>query len=161
MFKLVARYARRETVRELEISKVEQLIKEHGAQFNVPPTIGGTMTKVADPYLSRPLQAASRVPLIIDGAPHEVVRTDSEETGGPRNSPVESLMIDLNETSVVSPSSDYVSTLRDPNESQDHYPKTPKPLMFQESVVNKESASPSQPKHSCPGTHACESSAAT
>jgi hypothetical protein len=100
---------------------VEQLIKQHGAQFNVPPTIGGTMTKVADPYLSRPLQAASRVPLIIDGAPHEVVRTDSEETGGPRNSPVESLMIDLNETSVVSPSSDYVSTLRDPNESENHF----------------------------------------
>ena len=92
---------------------MEQLIKEHGAQFNVPPTIGGTMTKVADPYLSRPLQAASRVPLM-------VVRTDSEETGGPRTSSVESLMIDLSETSVVSPSSDYVSTLRDPNESEDH-----------------------------------------
>ena len=57
---------------------MEQLIKEHGAQFNVPPTIGGTMTKVADPYLSRTLLAASRVPLIIDGAPHELVRTDSE-----------------------------------------------------------------------------------
>jgi hypothetical protein len=99
---------------------VEQLIKEHGAQFNVPPTIGGTMTKVANPYFSRPMQAASRVPHMIDGAPHEVVRTDSEETGGPRNSPVESLMIDLNETSVVSPSSDYVSTLRDPNDSENH-----------------------------------------
>ena len=98
---------------------MEQLIKEHGAQFNVPPTIGGTMTKVANPYLSRPMQAANRVPHIIDRAPHEVVRTDSEKTGGPRTSSVESLMIDLNETSVVSPSSDYVSTLRDPNESED------------------------------------------
>ena len=78
------------------------------------------MTKVADPYFSRPMQAASRVPHMIDGAPHEVVRTDSEETGGPRNSPVESLMIYLNETSVVSPSSDYVSTLRDPNETENH-----------------------------------------
>ena len=89
---------------------MEQLINEYGAQFNVPPTIGGTMTKVANPYLSRPMQAASRVPHIIDGAPHEVVRTDSEETGGPKTSSVESLMIDLNETSTVSPSSDYVST---------------------------------------------------
>ena len=71
---------------------MEQLINEHGAQFNVPPTIGGTMTKVANPYFSRPMQAASRVPHMIDGAPHEVVRTDSEETGGLRNSPVESLM---------------------------------------------------------------------
>ena len=106
---------------------MEQLIKKHGAHFNVPSTIGGTMTKVADPYLSRPLQAASRVPLIIDGAPHEVVRTDSEQTGGPRNSPVESLMIDLNETSVVSPSSDNVSTLRDPNESENHYLDPPHP----------------------------------
>ena len=79
------------------------------------------MTKVANPYLSMPLQVASWAPLIIDGAPHEVVRTDSEETGGPRTSPVESLMIDLNETSVVSPSSDYVSTLRDPSESENHF----------------------------------------
>ena len=79
------------------------------------------MTKVANPYFSRPMQAASRVPYIIDGVPHEVVRTDSEETGGPRTSPVESLMIELNETSVVSPSSDYVSTLRDPNKSENHF----------------------------------------
>ncbi|MFM7725464.1 MAG: hypothetical protein ACKO7B_02085, partial [Flavobacteriales bacterium] len=59
-------------------------------------------------------------PHIIDGALHELVRTDSEQTGGPRTSSVESVMINLNETSVVSPSSDYVSTLRDPNESEDH-----------------------------------------
>ena len=32
---LVAGYARREHLREVEISKVEQLIKEPGAQFNV------------------------------------------------------------------------------------------------------------------------------
>jgi len=78
------------------------------------------MTKVANPYLSRPMQAASRVPHIIDcidRVPHEVLRTDSEQTGGPRNSLVESVCIDLNDTSVVSPSSDYVSTLRDPDES--------------------------------------------
>ncbi len=90
---------------------MEQLIKEHGAQFNVPPTIGGTMTKVTNSYFERPMQAASRVVHIIDGVPHEVLRTDSEQTGGPRNSPAESLRIDLNETSLVSPSSDYVSTL--------------------------------------------------
>ena len=99
---------------------MEQLIKEHGAQFNVPPTIGGTMTKVADPYLSRPLQAAGEVPHIIDSidrVPHERLRTDSEQTGGPRNSLMDSVCIDLNDTSVVSPSSDYVSTLRDPDGS--------------------------------------------
>jgi hypothetical protein len=99
---------------------VEQLIKEHGAQFNVPPTIGGTMTKVADPYFNRVMKAAGEVPHIIDSidrVPHEVLRTDSEQTGGPRNSSVESFCIDLNETSVVSPSSDYVSTLRDPDGS--------------------------------------------
>ncbi|MFM7729188.1 MAG: hypothetical protein ACKO7B_20990, partial [Flavobacteriales bacterium] len=61
-----------------------------------------------------------RVVHIIDDSPHELLLTDSEQTGGPRNSSVESLMIDLNETSVVSPSNDYVSTLRDPNESEDH-----------------------------------------
>ena len=96
---------------------MEQLIKEHGAQFNVPPTIGGTMTKVANPYFNRVMQAAGRVNPIIDRVPHEVLRTDSEQTVGPRNSSVESVCIDLNETSVVSPSSDYVSTLRDPNGS--------------------------------------------
>ena len=86
---------------QVAISKAEQLVRENNARFDIPPTIGGTMTKVANPYLSRPLQAASRVPRIIDGAPHEVVRTDSEQTGGPRTSSVESVMIDLNETSVV------------------------------------------------------------
>ncbi|MFM7727480.1 MAG: hypothetical protein ACKO7B_12310 [Flavobacteriales bacterium] len=99
---------------------MEELIKEHGAQFNVPPTIGGTMTKVANPYFNRVMKAAGEVPHIIDSidkVPHEVLRTDSEQTGGPRNSSVESFFIDLNETSVVSPSSDYVSTLRDPDES--------------------------------------------
>ena len=63
------------------------------------------------------MQAASRVVHIIGGVPHEVLRTDSEMTGGPRNASVESVRIDLNETSIVSPSSDYVSTLRDPNQS--------------------------------------------
>jgi hypothetical protein len=100
---------------------VEQLIKEHGAQFNVPPTIGGTMTKVTNPYLTKTMQAGTRVTHIIEGAPHEMLRTDSERTGGPRNSSVESVRIDLNETSVVSPSSDYVSTLRDPNDSENHF----------------------------------------
>ena len=117
----VARKARQECMIQVAISKAEQLVRENNARFDIPPTIGGTMTKVANPYFSRPMQAASRVPHMIDGAPHEVLRTDSEETGGPSNSPVESLMIDLNETSVVSPSSDYVSTLRDPNESENHF----------------------------------------
>ena len=96
-------------------------MREKSARFDIPPTIGGTLTKVTNPYLSRPMQAANKIPLIIDGAPHEVLLTDSEQTGGPRNSSVESVMIDLNETSVVSPSSDYVSTLRDPNESENHF----------------------------------------
>ena len=75
---------------------------------------------MADPYFNRVMQAAGKVPHIIDSidrVPHEVLRTDSEQTGGPRNSSVESFCIDLNETSVVSPSSDYVSTLRDPDGS--------------------------------------------
>ena len=117
----VARKARQECMMQVAISKAEQLVRENNARFDIPPTIGGTMTKVTNPYLSRPMQAASRVPHIIDGAPHEVVRTDSEQTGGPRTSSVESVMIDLNETSMVSPSSDYVSTLRDPNESENHF----------------------------------------
>ena len=79
------------------------------------------MTKVTNSYFERPMQAASRVVHIIDGVPHEVLRTDSEQTGGPRNSSVESVRIDLKETSTVSPSSDYVSTLRDPNESENHF----------------------------------------
>ncbi len=90
---------------------MEHLIKEHGAQFNVPPTIGGTMTKVTNSYYERPMQAESKVAHIIDGVSHEVLCMDSEQIGGPKNSPVESLRIDLNETSLVSPSSDYVSTL--------------------------------------------------
>ncbi|MFM7725672.1 MAG: hypothetical protein ACKO7B_03150, partial [Flavobacteriales bacterium] len=84
---------------------MEQLIQEHGAQFNVPPTIGGTMTKVTNSFLERPMQAANRVVHIIDDSPHELLLTDSEQTCGPRNSSVEILMIDLNETSVVSSSS--------------------------------------------------------
>jgi hypothetical protein len=118
----VARKARQECMMQVAISKAEQLVRENNARFDIPPTIGGTMTKVANPYFNRVMQAAGKVPHIIDSidrVPHEVLCTDSEQTGGPRNSSVESVCIDLNETSVVSPSSDYVSTLRDPNESED------------------------------------------
>ena len=113
----VARKARQECMMQVSISKVEQLVRENNARFDIPPTIGGTMTKVANPYFNRVMHAAGKVPHIIERIPHEVLRTDSEQTGDPRNSSVESFCIDLNETSVVSPSSDYVSTLRDPDGS--------------------------------------------
>ena len=116
----VARKARQECMMQVAISKAEQLVRENNARIDIPPTIGGTMTKVANPYFNRVMQAAGKVPHIIDSidrVPHEALRTDSEQTGGPRNSLVESVCIDLNDTSVVSPSSDYVSTLRDPDGS--------------------------------------------
>ena len=114
---LVAGYARREHLREVEISKVEQLIKEHGVQFNVPPYIWGTMTKVTNAFLERSMKLATRVVHIIDDSPHELLLTDSEQTGGARNFSIESLRINLSESIAAASSSDFVSTLRDPNES--------------------------------------------
>ena len=68
---------------------------EHGAQFNVPPDIWGTMTKVTNAFLERSMKLASRVEYFIDDSPHELLLTDPEQTGGPRNSSVESLRINL------------------------------------------------------------------
>ena len=96
---------------------MEQLIKEHGAEFNVPTDNWGTMTKVTNAFLERSMRHARRVAHIIDDRPHELLLTDSEQTGGPRNSSVESLRINLSESSAAASSSDFVSTLRDPNES--------------------------------------------
>ena len=96
---------------------MEQLIKEHGAEFNVPTDNWGTMTKVTNALLERRMKHARRVVHIIDDSPHELLLTDSEQTGCPRNSSVESLRINLSETISDASSSDFVSTLRDPNES--------------------------------------------
>ena len=96
---------------------MEQLIQEHGAQFNVPTDSWGTMTKVTNAFLERSMKLGTRVVHIIDDSPHELLLTDSEQTGGPRNSSVESLCINLSESSAAASSSDFVSTLRDPYES--------------------------------------------
>ena len=96
---------------------MEQLIKEHGAQFNVPPDNWGTMTKVTNAFLERSMKLARRVVHIIDDSPHELLLTDSEQTGGPKNSSVESLCINLSESIADASSSDFVFTLRDSYES--------------------------------------------
>ena len=56
---------------------MEQLIQEHGAQFNVPTDSWGTMTKVTNAFLERSMKLATRVVHIIDDSPHELLLTDS------------------------------------------------------------------------------------
>ena len=89
----------------------------HSAEFNVPTDNWGTMTKVTNAFLERSMKHARRVVHIIDDSPHELLLTDSEQTGGPRNSSVESLRINLSESIADASSSDFRSTLRDPYES--------------------------------------------
>ena len=101
----------------MAISKIEQLIQESGAKFDIPRNIGGTMTKVANSNYLRTMRVSRRVTHIIDGSPLEVLLTDSEQTGGPRNSSQQSLLIDLHEAIGEPESSDYVSTLMDPHEA--------------------------------------------
>ena len=45
----VASKARQECMMQVAISYVDQLVLENSARFDIPPTIGGTMTKVTNP----------------------------------------------------------------------------------------------------------------
>ncbi len=54
------------------------------------------MTNLTNSYFERTMRAACRVTHITDGVPHEMQRTNSEQTGGPRNTSLESMCIGLN-----------------------------------------------------------------
>lgn len=113
---MLGRRARHELKMQVTISKVEELNEEKRFQFAIPPFIGGTMTKVSLNNSRRNLMYSRKVVHIIDGSPCELLETESEMTGGPRNSHEYSPSFTLTEISGDASSSDYVSTLNDPAE---------------------------------------------
>ena len=114
---MIGKRARLELLMQAAFEKVEVLNGEERAELIIPANIGGKLTKVRPNDISRMREESFKPTPITKYKPIVLVDTDSELTGGQKNSPHHTFIKTSIESDEFEYTSDYVSTLRDPNES--------------------------------------------
>jgi len=102
---------------QVRASEAKGMIEDGKTEFIIPANIEGTMTRVRLYDKNRVRYMKPTSALIARERPLVVVDTDSEVTGGPRNSFASIASVTLTEVSEEITSSDYVSTLYNPKDS--------------------------------------------
>jgi hypothetical protein len=113
---MIGRRARLELLMQAVFEKVEMLNGEERAELIIPANIGGKLTKVRHNGIYRMREGSFKITPITKYKPIVLIDTDSELTGGPKNSPQHTPTKTITESDEFEYTSDYVSTLRDPNE---------------------------------------------
>ena len=113
---MIGRRARLELLMQAAFEKVEVLNGEERAELIIPANIGGKLTKVRHKDIYRMREESFKPTPITNYKQIVLIDTDSELTGGPKNSPQHTPTKTSIESDEFEYSSDYVSTLRDPNE---------------------------------------------
>lgn len=114
---MIGRKARLELMMNVAYEKVRLLNGGEKPKLIVPANIGGKLTKIRHYVKNFKSVVSFKSTPIARLKPSVLIDTDSEITGGPKNSIVNSLTETITEYEEEEESSDYVSTLRDPNES--------------------------------------------